>query len=232
MIKSFKIGCVFIMCFCAVQVIAQEAIETFENDSIHLEEFPQTIFEDEVVLVAGSTETITLMDETVDPTRTIWLGTIIPGYGQIANKKYWKLPIVYGGFLGCFYAINWNASQYTTYKNAYLDITDDDDSTNSHLEIIPEGYTMESYGGKNAYTGMLKSGMEKARYNRDLSVIISVAYYGLTLVDAFVDAHLADFDVSTDLSMKIKPTLLHDNFAQTYFSKRTYGIGLSAVFKF
>ena len=91
---------------------------------------------------------------------------------------------------------------------------------------------MESYGGKNAYTGMLKSGMEKARYNRDLSVIISVAYYGLTLVDAFVDAHLADFDVSTDLSMKIRPPLLHDNFAQANFSKRTYGRGLSAVYKF
>lgn len=167
-----------------------------------------------------------------DPTHTIWLGTVIPGYGQIANKKYWKLPIVYGGFLGCFYAINWNSNQYSTYKNAYLDIIDDDDTTNSHLDILPEGYTMDSYGGQSAYTGLLKSGMEKSRYNRDLSIIISVAYYGLTLVDAFVDAHLADFDVSTDLSMKLRPSIMHDRLAQHHFSKSSYAFGLTACLKF
>jgi hypothetical protein len=167
-----------------------------------------------------------------DPVHTIWLGAVIPGYGQIKNKKYWKLPIVYGGFLGCFYAINWNSQQYTSYKNAYLDITDDDATTNSHLEIIPRGFTMDSYGGQTAYTNLLRSAMDKSRYNRDLSIIISVAYYGLTLIDAFVDAHLYDFDVSTDLSLKLRPAIINDRLARNHFSKSSFSYGLTAYLKF
>jgi len=167
-----------------------------------------------------------------DPVHTIWLGAVIPGYGQIKNKKYWKLPIVYGGFLGCFYAVNWNSKQYMSYKNAYLDITDDDDTTNSHLEIIPRGFTIESYGGQSAYTNLLKSAMDKSRYNRDLSIIVSVAYYGLTLIDAFVDAHLYDFDVSTDLSLKLRPAIINDRLARNHFSKSSFSYGFTAYLKF
>jgi len=57
-----------------------------------------------------------------DPLKVVWMGAIIPGFGQILNKKYWKLPIVYGGFLGCAYAVTWNSGRYQSYKNAYFDI--------------------------------------------------------------------------------------------------------------
>ena len=167
-----------------------------------------------------------------NPNRAIWLGAVIPGYGQILNRKYWKLPIVYGGFLGCFYAINWNSRQFITYKNAYLDITDSDDNTTSYLDIIPPGYTIESYGGVSSFTNMIKTGMDKSRYNRDLSIIISVAYYGLTLIDAFVDAHLYDFDISTDLSLKIKPTITHDKFLTNQNTNMQLTYGLCCSFKF
>lgn len=167
-----------------------------------------------------------------DPVRAIWLGAVIPGYGQILNRKYWKLPIVYGGFLGCFYAINWNSKQLLSYKNAYLDITDADDNTNSFLEIIPPGYTIDSYGGKDAFTNLLKSGMDKSRYNRDLSIIVSIAYYGLTLIDAFVDAHLYDFDISPDLSLKLRPSIINDRFTMNQMPKTSFSYGLTGSIKF
>jgi hypothetical protein len=166
-----------------------------------------------------------------DPVNTIWLGAVIPGYGQIVNRKYWKLPIVYGGFLGCAYAIGWNSSRFVSYKNAYLDIRDNDDQTNSFLEIIPPGYTIESYGGEAAFTNLLKSGMDKARYNKDLSIIVSIAYYGLTLIDAYVDAHLYDFDISPDLSLKFRPAILNNQLTTNQLSK-SLSYGFSGSIKF
>ncbi len=165
-----------------------------------------------------------------DPVRNIWLGAVIPGYGQIVNRKYWKLPIVYGGFLGCAFAISWNAKRYTSYKNAYLDITDKDNTTNSFLDIIPEGFTLESYGGIQTFTNTLKTGMDKSRYNRDLTVIVSVAYYGLTLVDAYVDAHLYDFDISSDLSMRIRPALMRADDFRGSSTGMAYGLKTSFNF--
>ncbi|HQG68722.1 MAG TPA: DUF5683 domain-containing protein, partial [Paludibacteraceae bacterium] len=61
-----------------------------------------------------------------NPSKIVWMGAVVPGWGQILNKKYWKLPIVYGGLLGCYYAYSWNASRYNSYHTAYLDIIDSD----------------------------------------------------------------------------------------------------------
>lgn len=159
----------------------------------------------------------------VDPNKVVWMGAIIPGYGQILNRKYWKLPVVYAGFLACSYAITWNSVRYSAYKQAYVDITDDNSATESYLEIIPEGFTLESYGGEAAFTTLLKSGMDQSRYNRDLSVIVSVAYYALTLVDAYVDAQLSDFDISPDLSMKIRPALIQERYLTGNAQNKSFG---------
>ena len=141
-----------------------------------------------------------------DPMKSVWLGAIFPGYGQIYNRKYWKLPIVYGGFLGFAYAISWNNSRYTSYKNAYIDISDNDETTNYHIKILPRGYTLQNYpGGVTTYQARLKTGMDQFRRYRDLSVILSVGYYTLVLLDAFVDAQLYDFDISQDLVLNVAP---------------------------
>lgn len=166
-----------------------------------------------------------------EPSKVVWWAAAIPGYGQILNQKYWKLPIVYAGFLGCYYAINWNSGRYISYKNAYLDITDNDDTTDSYNDLIPAGRTIDSYGGKSGFTGLLKSGMDKSRYYRDLSVIVTVAYYGLTIIDAFVDAHLADFDISTDLSLQLRP-MIHREHTTTFNSSSGYAYGLTGRVKF
>lgn len=186
-----------------------------------------TLPKTDIVVRKAEEATITEKKEFMpDPVQAIWLGAVIPGYGQIMNRKYWKLPIVYAGFLGCYYAIGWNSVRYVNYRNAYLDITDTDNQTNSFLYLIPPGYTIDSYGGVGAFTGLLKTGMDKARYNRDLSVIVTVAYYGLTLIDAFVDAHLYDFDISTDLSLNLRPVILRENyFSAGTSSAFTYGLG-------
>lgn len=155
-----------------------------------------------------------------NPVTVVWKGAILPGYGQILNKKYWKLPIVYGGFLGCAYAIAWNSSRYTSYKTAYRDILlyssdaefksiiDKDPSKASFVQILPQGYTVESIGGISTYSNSLRSAQDSFRRYRDLSVIATVAFYALTLVDAFVDAQLYDFDISPDLSLRVQPTLI------------------------
>ncbi|MBP9017471.1 MAG: hypothetical protein KBG17_07020 [Paludibacteraceae bacterium] len=146
-----------------------------------------------------------------NPSKIVWMGAVVPGWGQILNRKYWKLPIVYGGLLGCYYAYSWNASRYNSYHTAYLDIIDTDPTTNSFLDILPEGYTLESIGGTSRYSTILKTGQDQFRRQRDLSVIVSVAFYALTLVDAFVDAQLYGFDISPDLSLQIKPIYLKNS---------------------
>ena len=67
-----------------------------------------------------------------DPQRALWLALVIPGAGQIYNRKYWKLPIIYGGFMGCIYALSWNNMMYKDYSQAYLDIMDNDPGTASY----------------------------------------------------------------------------------------------------
>lgn len=147
-----------------------------------------------------------------DPLKVLWMAAIIPGYGQILNQKYWKLPIVYGGFLGCAYAVSWNSATYQSYLTAYLDKTDNDPNTNSFLLLIPQGRTVSSYGGDAEFTSLLKTKLDVYHRYRDLSIIASIGFYALTIIDAFVDAQLFDFDISPDLSMHVQPTLLNNDF--------------------
>ncbi|PIF02606.1 MAG: hypothetical protein CR965_00480 [Paludibacter sp.] len=164
-----------------------------------------------------------------NPERVLWLGAIIPGFGQIANKKYWKLPFVYGGFMGFAYAITWNNRQYQTYKNAYRDSDDGDPTTNSHIDILPKGYTIETFpGGLSTYKARLKTQQDQFRQYRDLSIILSVVYYGLVLLDAYVDAELYDFDISPNLVMNITPTQIPLEIA----NNKSSSFGLQCSIKF
>ncbi len=166
-----------------------------------------------------------------NPTRAIIYSAIVPGLGQIYNRKYWKLPIVYGGFLGCAYAITWNSNQYNGYKNAYNDWTDNDPTTNSWANYLR--YDMESRdpstwnSGEIANFGdALKRKRDYYRRYKELSIIITAGVYLLTMLDAYVDAQLYDFDISPDLSMRVEPVL----FDKTPASSRS--VGLQCSFKF
>lgn len=164
-----------------------------------------TIFEDQAILIDSWRP---------NPMKAVWMGALFPGLGQIYNRSYWKLPIVYGGFMGCIYAITWNTTMYTEYKQAYIDIYNDDvlsdDPSRSYNAILPKGYTVAMMGGKSAYTTTLNNKQTLYRRYRDISIVATVAVYVLSLVDAYVDAQLFDFDISPDLSLNVEPQLYHD----------------------
>lgn len=181
------------------------------NDRLKMPVNPPDSLHSEPKLYDGAIDTVAPNVFKPDPAKVVWMGAIIPGYGQIMNRKYWKLPLVYGGFLGCAYAITWNGSRYQSYKTAYRDIIDKDPQTNSFIEILPRGYTVESFGGISTYTNVLKTGQDKFRRYRDLSIIFTVGYYAITLIDAYVDAQLFDFDISPDLTLRFQPTLIQNN---------------------
>lgn len=139
-----------------------------------------------------------------DPQRALWLSFVIPGGGQIYNRKYWKLPIFYGGFLGCMYAFTWNQQMYLDYSQAYLDIMDDDPGTNSYLTMFPPSYNIE--GNISRFQTIFKNRKDRFRRWRDLSTFCFIGVYALSIIDAYVDAHLAVFDISPDLSLQWGPT--------------------------
>lgn len=163
--------------------------------------------------VAADTQAIKVKKDSVkafkpDPARAVWMGAIIPGYGQIVNRAYWKLPIVYAGFAALGYTIYWNGTRYNMYKQAYKDLTDDNDKTDSYMNLLPAGATLSQYPNleKN-----LETAYQNFRRYRDLSIVGTVAYYAVVLVEAYVDAQLFDFDISPDLSMHLRPSFMRNN---------------------
>lgn len=159
-----------------------------------------------------------------DAIRAVWLGAIAPGAGQIYNRSYWKLPIVYGAFMGCGYAIAFTQGKYSDYKTAYKDLYYDNeaglvnletpDPTKSYNRVLPEGYTISRMGGTSTYINTLKSWQNNYRRYRDISVVATIAVYALSLIDAYVDAQLFDFDISEELSINIQPQIYLDTYTQ------------------
>jgi len=152
-----------------------------------------------------------------EPLRAVWLGAIVPGLGQIYNRSYWKLPIVYGGLMGCGYAIGINAEKYTALKEAYWTLYADnlndcvsDEPTKMYIRVLPEGYTIQRMGGVSNYLSTLQKEQNTYRRYRDISILATVVVYALSLVDAYVDAQLFDYDISPDLSLNVQPVLYTD----------------------
>lgn len=142
-----------------------------------------------------------------DPKRAMWLAIVLPGAGQIYNRKYWKLPIIYGGFLGCIYAMRWNNQMYLDYSQAYLDIMDDDPTTKSYTQFLHLGTTINS-SNESRYKDIFKSRKDKYRRWRDLSFFCMLGVYALSIIDAYVDASLSQFDISDDLSLRLQPAVM------------------------
>ena len=142
-----------------------------------------------------------------DPKRALWLALVLPGAGQIYNRKYWKLPIIYGGFIGCIYALTWNNMMYKDYSQAYQDIMDDDPNTASYNKFLHLGVKIDS-SNEEHYKEVFKNRKDKYRRWRDLSIFVMIGVYALSVIDAYVDAKLSAFDISKDLSLKVGPTII------------------------
>lgn len=231
----------------STSVQAQE--HTFEkNDSVQiLEDF--LIYEDSLAI-----DSITLAKElplvmkkqfVPDPGKAAVYAAIFPGLGQIYNRKYWKLPLVYGSVIGCAYAITWNGGQYSGYRDAYSDFRYAVNYTGNPEDFNPKRNSWEDYTyimninstdlsdasvwnqtSINRFSQVLKSRRDRFRRYRDLSYIVSVGFYAIWIIDAYVDAQLFSFDISEDLSMNVQPVL----FERTTANKSTVGLQWSFTF--
>jgi len=150
-----------------------------------------------------------------DPLRATMLALAFPGMGQIYNKKYWKVPLVYAGFGGIIYAIHYNSTNYNTFIKAYQDFTDKIPETDSYRALIknadPSTYDPvlhpDTYDPSNAewYRERMLRQVDYFRKYRDLSYIGIAAWLLVTVLDANVDASLSDFDVSDNLRLALEP---------------------------
>lgn len=130
------------------------------------------------------------------PRTALTLSLICPGLGQAYNKKYWKIPFIYGAGGAFLYYVSYNQMKYTKFRHAYNDFSN---GTNENPVVI-DGYTYRTQSFEN--------GMNYYRRNRDLSVAGLAAIYLINVIDAMVDANFSRYDVSDDLSMKIEPSVI------------------------
>ena len=173
-----------------------------------------------------------------NPKRAMWLAIVLPGAGQIYNRKYWKLPIFYGGFLGCAYAMRWNNQMYADYAQAYIDIMDDNPNTNSFNQFLHLGSQITDQN-IDRYKELFRKRKDRFRRWRDLSFFCMIGVYGLSIIDAYVDASLSQFDISDDLSLRLEPGFVNSdgkaagnrNKGGFGFSSTT-GVGINAALTF
>lgn len=158
-----------------------------------------------------------------NPQRALWLALVIPGGGQIYNRKYWKLPIIYGGFMGCLYAMNWNNMMYKDYSQAYLDIMDSDPTTQSYNQFLHLGQHIDS-SNEERYKQIFKNRKDKYRRWRDMSFFCMLGVYALSVIDAYVDAELSEFDISKDLSLKVEPAVINNSASNKVLEASSFGV--------
>ena len=155
-----------------------------------------------------------------DVKKATTLSTICPGAGQIYNKSYWRVPIVIGGLASTIYTIDWNNRGYKRFKTAYTLRVDYENNP----EKYPGGSADEFRGAYSAT--FLKNLKDSYRRNRDLCILLTAGVYMLNIIDAHVDAHLQDYDISDDLSMNIEPYFDYTPVG----SHPTMGLNLSLTF--
>ncbi len=165
-----------------------------------------------------------------DTKRAMWLALVLPGAGQIYNRKYWKLPIIYGGFVGCAYAMSWNNQMYHDYSQAYLDIMDDDPNTQSYNQFLHLGAKIDA-SNIERYKEIFRKRKDRYRRWRDMSMFVMIGVYAFSVIDAYVDASLSEFDISDDLSLRVEPTVINNN-QRTRNPLRSSTLGLQCSLTF
>lgn len=176
------------------------------QDSLRVEADPDAVF------LKSDTLTLTSYAPEHDPRKAIMFAAVLPGLGQIYNKKYWKLPLVYGGLFGFGYGVSFYQKGYREFKGGLFDLLE---SGASEIEI--RGYTLGE--------PQLRRIVDQYRRERDFFIILTAGMYLLQMVDAHVDAHLREFDVNPNLQVSIQPTVNTD-----LMTGRTAGFSLIVKF--
>lgn len=202
LLKSTYIRCILacaVMFFsipCTAQETVVEGEQVFTSDSLSMLVGKETKFKRDWKTWRPSAK------------RAMWLAIVCPGAGQVYNRKFWKLPIFMGGFVGCGYAYSWNNQMYSDYKQAYLDIIDDDPSTDSYNQFLHFGQVIDD-SNRQRYTTLFQKRTDRFRRYRDLSLFCIIGVYALSIVDAYVDASLSEFNISDDLSLRVEPAYIN-----------------------
>jgi hypothetical protein len=202
-----KVNTIFIIGFL---LLATEALYAFEvpQDTIRNRSDKTTLLNDSVSKSHARSDAKMSLP-THSPKKASLYSAILPGFGQAYNKKYWKIPIVYAGFAAFGYFIDWNNKNYNINNKAYKDLTDKDPATESYLKLKQISYyDLDNPNDIAALKKGLTSNQDYYRRNRDLLIILTFAFYGLNILDASVDAHFFNFDISDDLTMKVQPQII------------------------
>jgi len=160
------------------------------------------------------TNTSSILVKPHSPKKAALYSAILPGLGQAYNKKYWKIPIIYAGFGTLFYFISVNSKEYKKFRDAYDYVSSGDSS-----------YTDNDYVDKYSESSLLE-GRNYYRSNLELTYILTGVLYLLNIIDATVDAHLFEYDISDKLSMRIEPSYNRD----LIFNRPVTGFKLSLKF--
>lgn len=206
-------GAILFICTLTVAFVcsgAQEPADTFLIETI-----------DTIPFAAGDSLVIETLEPEMqmrvfnpDPTRATWLSVLCPGLGQIYNRRFWKLPIVVGAYMGLIYATSWNNTMLTDYTKAYNDLMDNDPDTKSYMNFFAPGVT-ESQLSHDWLQRTFQSRKNYFRRNRDLCIVGMIGVYLVAIIDAYVDASLAHFDISPDLSLHWSPTIFNSTLRST-----------------
>jgi len=129
------------------------------------------------------------------PTKATLMSACLPGLGQLYNRKYWKIPIVYAGLGVMAYFIIFNANEYLTFKCAYIE-SSYGNMNGSYADLVQK-YTADE----------LLSAREYDQRNLEISCLITAGIYAVKILDASVDANLATFNISDRLTMKVGPSI-------------------------
>lgn len=189
----------------SIVVSAADSIEAANQEQLMELQSP-------VVIDVKEADSVQLKKQWIpNPTKATWMALVFPGGGQIYNKKYWKLPIFYAGFAGCAYALTWNNRMYKDYSAAYKDAVNNNWTAKSITELIPARYLERTSASQ--VTDLLKRRKDTYRRYRDISVFAFIAVYALSVIDAYVDAELSNFDISPDLSMRVEPAVIDNQWS-------------------
>lgn len=201
MLKVKKKVAVFIMMWTAIFMLPTNAVAQLA-DTTEIRNEEVSIKSSEIIQSSYSKHS---------PHKATIYAAVIPGLGQAYNKKYWKLPILYAGIGGVIYAIQFNSENYDKYRSAYRDFLIQDPKNMSYLKVIENtNITAEDVHGPYAdwFRRTLDNRRKYYRRYRDISYAGLVAVYLIQIIDATVDAHFKNFDISDDLSVNLEPVIL------------------------
>ncbi len=204
----------FLFCFFGVLGLAQKK----ENNAKEIDSLSTDLKKKGIVIQNSDIQKKKQINP-LAPSKAAFYSSVLPGLGQVYNRRYWKVPIVYAAIGTGIYAYTFNNDQYNRFRDAF--------------KSRQAGFTTDEFydlnGDKNGpdfSNEALESAQERFQRDRDLALLITISLYALNILDANVDAHLKQFNVDDDLSMDIKPFLGLDPIT----ANPTYGMALIIKF--